>query len=360
MVAVRIAVAIAGAAAITVTLASALQTVVVPRAGVTRLTWIHFAWIRKVFDAFANPRRSFASRDRVLAIYAPLALVTLPAVWVTLVVAGFALVFWGTGVNPLSEAIAISGSSLTTLGFERPDGLGREIVSVVEAALGLGLVALLISYLPSIYAAFQRRERVVGGLQARAGLPPTPVKLYRRYVRIGWLDRVGDDVFPLWESWFVDIEESHTSQPWLIFFRSPHPERSWINAAGCVLDIAALHNAVIDLPHDPRADLFLRAGYLSLRRIATAFDIRHDDDPAPDDPISVTRAEFDAACDELVTEGVPLIDDLDEGWRDFAGWRVNYDAVLVGLARLVTAPPAPWISDRPEPPAMPRLIRRRR
>jgi hypothetical protein len=360
VIAARIAVAITGGVAVALTLASALQTVVVPRAGVTRLTWVHFAWIRKVFDAIANPRRSFAARDRVLAIYAPLALVTLPAVWVTLVIAGFALVFWGTGVNPLSEAIAISGSSLTTLGFERPDGLAREIVSVVEAALGLGLVALLISYLPSIYSAFQRRERVVGGLQARAGLPPTPVKLYRRYVTIGWLDRVGDDIFPLWESWFVDIEESHTSQPWLIFFRSPHPERSWINAAGCVLDIAALHNAVVDLPHDSRADIFLRAGYLSLRRIAGAFDIRYDEDPAPDDPISVSRPEFDAVCDELAADGVPLIEDLDQGWRDFAGWRVNYDTVLVGLARLVMAPPAPWISDRAETSAMPRLIRRRR
>ena len=175
---------------------------------------------------------------------------------------------------------------MTTLGFERPDGLGREMLAVVEASLGLGLVALLISYLPTIYTAFQRRERVVGGLQARMGLPPSPVKMYRRYVSIGWLDRVGDDIFPLWEGWFVDIEESHTSQPWLVFFRSPHPERSWITTAGAVLDLAALHNAVVDLPHDPRADLFLRAGYLSLRRIADSFGIRYDADPRPDDPIT--------------------------------------------------------------------------
>jgi hypothetical protein len=91
-------------------------------------------------------------------------------------------VFWGTGIDPLPEAVAISGSSMTTLGFERPDGLGPELLAVGEAALGLGLVALLISYLPSIYTAFQRRERVVGGLQTRMGLPPSPVKMYRRYV----------------------------------------------------------------------------------------------------------------------------------------------------------------------------------
>jgi hypothetical protein len=355
---VRIAVAVAGVVIVLLTLASALQTVVVPRAKVTRLTWLHFIWIREVFNAIANPRRSFAARDRLFAIYAPLALVTLPAVWLTSVIAGFALVFWGTGVDPFSEAIAISGSSVTTLGFERPDGLGREVLSIIEASLGLGLVALLISYLPTIYTAFQRRERVVGGAQARMGLPPAPTKMYRRYVRIGWLDRIGDDVFPLWESWFVDIEESHTSQPWLVFFRSPHPDRSWITAAGAVLDLAALHNAVIDLPHDPRADIFLRAGYLSLRRIADSFAIRYDPEPRPDAPISVTRAEFDAVCAELVADGVPVIEDLDQGWRDFAGWRVNYDTVLVALATLVLAPPAQWSSDRADASLMPTVLRR--
>lgn len=176
----RIAAAVAGAAIVLATLASALLTVVVLRAKVTRLTWIHFTWIRRVFDLVAHTGRPFEYRDRVLAVYAPFALVTLPAVWLTMVIAGFALMFWGTGVDPLAEAIAISGSSMTTLGFERPDGLGREVLSVVEASLGLGLVALLISYLPTIYTAFQRRERVVGGLQVRAGLPPTPVKFFRR------------------------------------------------------------------------------------------------------------------------------------------------------------------------------------
>ena len=360
MLAVRIVVTVAGALMVLATLGSALQTVVVPRAKVTRLTWIHFIWIRQVFHAVGNPRRTFAARDRIFSIYAPMALVTLPFAWLTFVITGFALVFWGTGVDPFSEAVAISGSSMTTLGFERPDGLGREILAVVEAALGLGLVALLISYLPTIYTAFQRRERVVGGLQTRMGLPPSPVKMYRRYVSIGWLERVGDDIFTLWEGWFVDIEESHTSQPWLVFFRSPLPERSWITTAGAVLDLAALHNAVVDLPHDPRADLFLRAGYLSLRRVADSFGIRYDPDPRPDDPITVTRAEFDAVCAQLADVGVPLIDDLDQGWRDFAGWRINYDTVLVALATLVVAPPAPWSSDRADPALMPTLIRRRR
>lgn len=356
--ALHIAAAVVGTLVVVTTLVSALQTVVVPRAGVTRLTWLHFMWIRQVFDKIAHPRRDFAARDRILAFYAPVALLTLPGAWLTLVILGFSLVFWAVGVGPYAEALAISGSSLTTLGFERPAGLGREVLSVVEATLGLGLVALMISYLPSIYSAFQRRELVVSGLQVRAGLPPTPLNLFRRYARIGWLDRLGDR-FAQWEDWFTDIEESHTSQAWLVFFRSPHPERSWIAAAGCILDTAALYNAVIDRPHDPQADILLRAGYLCLRRVATSFEIRFDDDPRPDDPISITRLEFDEVCAELEAE-LPLVPNRDAAWRAYAGWRVNYDTVLITLAALIDAPPAPWVSDRTalRPPS--KLIRRHR
>ena len=40
-----------------------------------------------------------------------------------------------------------------------------------------------------------------------------------------------------------------------------------------------------------------------------------------------------------------MVDDRDQAWRDFNGWRVNYDAPLRGLERLTMAP-APWW-DRP-------------
>lgn len=45
-------------------------------------------------------------------------------------------------------------------------------------------------------------------------------------------------------------------------------------------------------------------------------------------------------------EGVPIKADRERAWRDFAGWRVNYDTVLLALANLTSAPPAMWSSDR--------------
>ena len=51
----------------------------------------------------------------------------------------------------------------------------------------------------------------------------------------------------------------------------------------------------------------------------------------------------------MTEAGVPLRADLDQAWRDFAGWRVNYDQVLVTLAGIAMAPYAPWSSDRSVP-----------
>ncbi len=58
----------------------------------------------------------------------------------------------------------MSGSSLFTLGFVRPPDFAATCFAFLEAAFGLGLLALLIAYLPTIYAAFSRREVMVGQL----------------------------------------------------------------------------------------------------------------------------------------------------------------------------------------------------
>jgi hypothetical protein len=117
-------------------------------------------------------------------------------------------------------------------------------------------------------------------------------------------------------------------------------------AAGTVLDGAALVRSAVDIPVDSQADLCIRAGYLALRYIAAFFRISYNPRPSATDPISVSRAEFEAALDEMAEAGVPLKADREQAWRDFAGWRVNYDTVLIALAELMIAPPARWSSDR--------------
>ena len=346
-----------GAALAVGVLGSALRTVVVPRAESSLLTRAVFGGVRKVFDLRVRRTSRWEDADRLMARYAPVALIILPAVWIVAMLVAFTPMFWALGSSFPRQAFLRSGSSLLTLGFATSGDLPGNALSFTAATIGLGLVALLISYLPSIYAQFSRREVLVGQLDVRAGTPPEAGELLLRALRISWLDQL-DDLWADWDRWFVETEESHTSNAALPFFRSQHAERSWITAAGCVLDTAALRASMLDLPRTYRAELCLRSGYLALRHIADVFDLHYDPAPLPTDPISIARDEFDGVWERLAAEGAPLRQDRDQAWRDFTGWRVNYDQVLLMLCALVVAPQAPWSSDRA--PVRGRAARRRR
>ena len=329
------------------TMLSAVRTFILPRAANTFLSRLVFVTIRRAFDRVVRRLDTYERQDAVMALFAPVGLLALPVVWLIITFAAYAAAYWA--IDPelgWQMAVDESGSALFTLGFRAAEGLPARLLSFTESALGLTLIALLITYLPSIYAAFSKREVAVQKLDVRAGTPPSAVTMIVRFHRIGWLDEL-DGLYTDWEDWFVELGETHTSLAALVFFRSPRADQSWVTAAGCVLDTAAITSSTLDLGRrTPYADLCLRAGFLSLRSVASYLAIPFDPAPSPGDPISVTREEFLQAYDELARAGVPVRLDAEQCWVDFAGWRVNYDTVLLGLASVTMAPLSPWSSDR--------------
>ncbi|WP_327011303.1 hypothetical protein OHA72_30895 [Dactylosporangium sp. NBC_01737] len=334
--------------AIALTVASAAHTLVVPRAtGVLLTRWVTAA-IRVLFDLRLRWARTYPDADWVLSLFAPATLLALPLVWLSVILAGFAALYWAIGVRPWQNALLDSGSSLLTLGFHQPGGVVTGALQLIEATLGLGLLALLISFLPSLYASYSRREVLVTALECEAGTPPSATELLERLLQVKGLTLL-DAYWHEWTRWFNEIEETHSSNPLLVFFRSPSPDRHWVTAAGAVLDSASLVSSTFasEDPQPSHAGLCVRAGSQALRRVGDYFHMPYDPDPRPGDPIAVTREEFDEACRRLVAAGAKLKDDRDQAWRDFAGWRVCYERVLLQFASLTTAPPAPWSADRP-------------
>jgi hypothetical protein len=267
MLLARVLAFLLGAGIVIATILSATRTLVLPRSAQVKLTKLVFLASRFCFTLWTHRATTYEERDRVMALYAPLTLLSLPAVWLMIVMAGYTSMFWAIGVTSWRAAFEVSGSSLLTLGFAKIGGLAATMLSFSEATIGLILVALLISYLPTMYGAFSRRELAVTMLEVRAGTPPSAIELFARYRRLDRLDQL-NDLWVTWEAWFADIEETHTSLAALSFFRSPQPEHSWVTAAGAILDAAALAASTLDIPRDPQADLCIRAGYLALRRIA--------------------------------------------------------------------------------------------
>jgi hypothetical protein len=343
--ALRIIVFIVGLGLVFFALRSAIRILVLPRNVSDKIGRFVFVGMRRLFNLRTRNARSYEERDSIMAMYAPVSLLLLPVVWLVIVLLGYMAIYWSIGAGSFGAVFRVSGSSLFTLGFATVDDAVTTLLVFTEAAIGLVLVALLIAYLPTIYGAFQRREAAVTMLEIRAGNPPSAATLIERYHRLGRLEQL-NELWASWEAWFVDIEETHTSLGALAFFRSPQGHRSWITAAGAVLDAAALCGSTVEMKRDPQQDLCIRAGYLALRYIADYFRIPHDPKPEPTDPISVARGEFDAVYDQLLAAGVPLKPDREKCWRHFAGWRVNYDTVLVSLCGFLMAPEAPWSSDR--------------
>ena len=348
MMALRILVFLAGLALTAWTLLSAIRTVVLPRSAQSVLGRGVFRGLAQALNVLAGDNRSFSWRDRVWALFAPVGLLLMVVVWLMLVLAGFTGMFWAVQNDGWSEAFFLSGSSLLTLGFAPAVTFGERVMAFGEAIIGLGLIALLIAFLPALYSNFQRREAKVGEIEVRAGTPPSAEVFITRLHTIGRLEQM-KETWLEWEKWFIDIQESHTSYPALNFFRSPLPEHHWITAAGTVLDSAALVVSSVDQTHQPEPQLCIRAGYLTLRRIADFFGMEYDPDPQHSDPISISQEEFDAVYGRLRDAGVPMKADQEQAWIDWAGWRVNYDTVLLQLAEMTMAPYAPWSSDRSSP-----------
>ncbi len=311
-----------------------LRVLVVPRGEKLVMTKVFLWFLLGLSRALTRFVKNFKTRDEIYARVGPAALLALPIFWIVGVVFSFSGIFWALGTRPYLEALELSGSSLTTLGFLISDDGPSILFSVIEAVIGLGVVALVFAYLPTIYSIFRSREARVSSWANRAGSPPDMARFLFFSKEISLLGNMTSD-WQSWEEWFEGIRESHLSYPTLNFFRSPFPYDSWITTAGNVLDTASFIESAIDIPPDINSQLCIKAGYEALQSIAKYFDIEYPENPASDDPIKYPKQDFIDLFEKLEVSGVKMKSDKEQAWKDFAGWRVNYDATITSLEELI-------------------------
>lgn len=349
MIAVRILVGLLAAAGVVGILLSVLRTVVLPRAVPARLARLAFLGVRALllFRLRLSRRpRDYKTRDHVFALQAPLGLFAQLLTWGGLLFIAFSGLFWAVAQGRLTgAAIATSlddaGSAMLTLGFAHPRSLAEHFTAFAAAAVGLTLVALVITYLPSLYGAFSRREALITKLVVRAGVPPSGHALLARSWELGRFEQM-EEVWNNWEEWFIDVGETHTTFPQLGFFRSPHARNHWVLASEAVLDGANLAISVCDVERQSRAELCLDAGANALVGIADFLGIPHR--PPEEEEVRLPREKFDRAWSELATLGVPLLDDPDARWSAFRRRRARYEHLLAELGRMTDAPRSDWSS----------------
>ena len=221
----RIVAAVIGGLLVLASASSVTGTLIVSRSFSSRLTrWVDRAVVR-AYQLVAARAADFRRRDRLLATQAAAILLAQLATWLVVAYVGFALLLWPFAARGVVSAFIDAGSSLFTLGFAVPAGAVPAVIVFLAAAIGLVILTLQIAYLPTLYAAFNRRETEVALLNARGGVPSWgPELLARTHYALGTgmstLDTM-PDLYAQWERWAADVAESHTTYLPLVRFRSP-------------------------------------------------------------------------------------------------------------------------------------------
>jgi len=341
---------VSGIVIIIVSTGVAIRTFMVPTGAPPLINRVLFRFTQALFEAIIRPIRSDPRRHGVLSLFAPVSLLVVLSVVLGMIGFGYTLALYGAGIKPMLRAFLFSGSALSTLGFESPGSNFWVIVlSAVEALTVVTIVALLIGYLPTIYSSYQQREQAVDNLDQLTGSQPDGTKVVDAYVNIFGPTRLGE-LWQTWISWFADLATSGSTLSGELYLRSSRWDRSWICAAGAMLDAAALVDSSVDLLTDPAADRLVRFGSRALRQVLEPLRLRCPEQPKwPQTPINITQQEFEEAYDHLQQSGLPMKPDKSAAWATFAQHRVQYECSLMTLVRLKKPPRgARWTTDREE------------
>jgi hypothetical protein len=362
----RIVAAVLGGLLVVTSASSVIGTLIVSRSVSSRLTrwvdrmvgWGYELAVKRFADSPQDSKErrqaAYQRRDKLLATQAAAILLTQLAAWLIVAYVGFALLLWPFATRGVVSAFIDAGSSLFTLGFAVPNGAVPAVIVFLAAATGLVILTLQIAYLPTLYAAFNRRETEIALLNARGGFPAWgPELLARTHYGLGsgmsTLDTM-PELYGRWERWASDVAESHTTYLQLVRFRSPQPLSSWVTSLLSVLDSAALFLALSPKAAPAiQARLCLRSGFSCFNRIGRAmgFDIPLEPNPAAG--ISLTYDEFLEAVGRMREVDFPIERDPEQAWPDFVGWRVNYERAAYAVAAAVHAVPAKWSGPRKHP-----------
>jgi hypothetical protein len=348
--------ALLGALLVVTVLRDVFQSVVTPRPVNGRwrlgrfpilLLWRPWRWAAlRLGDA---PRR-----EAVLASFGPLAVLLNLVTWVAALIVGYGLLLdaMRDQIRPqptgFGTTLYFAATSLLTLGYGDfvATTAPSRLVALIAGGTGLGVFAVVITFLFSLFAAFQRREVAVVTLEAAAGAPPSGVTLLESYALAGIL---GDlpRMFERWQTWAAEVLDSHLSYPVLGYFRSSHDNDSWISSLGAVMDAATLVLTTIDREATPNAPggmygwakLARAVGGHCIEDLVLFFDLDGDH------YVGVELEEYRQARERLARAGYALRPE-EQGWEAFQRLRSEYAGRVNALATHWASPPAQWIGDR--------------
>lgn len=250
----RVICAVLGIALLLVVWLSVMRTVFIPRRDSSRTArWC--LWVIGTISGRIARHVPARASDSVMEFCAPIAVFVTAAMWLLMLIAASFLLAHGFGGADRFTALPLVDMSAPMTG-----------AALAERLTSLLVFASFIVHLVRLTDAYSRRERLVGGLAARASTPPDADQILAEQLRGGSRDNL-DALFETWLEWTADVHATHTGYPALVYYRSAG-RLAWCQAAVIVLDTAALVQAIAPKWAPPHARALLDAGAVCLRELA--------------------------------------------------------------------------------------------
>src|SRR5438132_1895111 len=236
---------VAGVAIVVATFYDLFHSVVLPRPSIHRFVLVRFLFrgLWGLWRWIGGRIQTPATRESWLAVFGPAGVILIFVLWAVAFLLGYALVLDGfrSQIRPplagIGDSLYFSATTIVPLSYGDfvPEGWAPRLTIIFESATGVGIAALVITLLFSLYAAFQEREELVVTLDALAGAPPSGRQILERAAADRGLRPELVKTFDDWRKWSAAVLESHLAYPILIYFRSSHDNEAWLNSFGAVM-----------------------------------------------------------------------------------------------------------------------------
>ncbi|HEY9763312.1 MAG TPA: potassium channel family protein [Trichocoleus sp.] len=285
----------------------------------------------------------------VLSYSGPTILLAVVAVWVLLLLNGFALIFWsalGSGIRAsegatptdFMTAFYLSGYVLTTLGMGDivpQNGIYR-LLSILEAALGFSIFTLTITYLLAVYSALTQRNIFALRLHHRTDGTGDAVEMLARYGQDGDFAKVREDISGMSLS-LLTLLESHHAYPVVHYFRFRESYYALSRIVLIAMDTATLLKSTL---HEDRYRSLINCtavaelsggGLHLLSELAHSFLPRQDYcESRPSEPL--LRERYYDAVARLKQEGIETTADLEAGANLYVSLRRQWEPYVRAIA----------------------------
>ncbi|HEX8337484.1 MAG TPA: potassium channel family protein [Pyrinomonadaceae bacterium] len=304
----------------------------------------------------AGFRLSRANRHRLLNMVGPLLLPLLIVVYIVLLVLAFALIYYphipagftfsvARAEPGWSDAIYFSGVTLTTVGYGDvvPRIPALRFLALFEAASGLIVISLAITYILTVYSALERKRAVAVSLYHQAGEGADVAGFIAHHFVEGRFYGLRDALRTVTRD-LQALHESHIDHPVIHYFHPVEVYKGTPRVLFLLLETCSVIRAVLD--REENSDLrnypevrTLDAGVGHvLTQLVDSLDLERRERPRRPTEQEAEEANrrwlhrFEQTMARLRESGIKTRRDPEQGWEEYRARREDWESKLRRLA----------------------------